>query len=112
MMITTARPFPPRRRFGRYARTPAICALTLLLTIGAAACSAPPAADAPSHTSVTQGDPRFEKTFRHEFADIDGVRMHYVDRRARVRHTHRCVTRTALSNVAQTLQVRPRPVAV
>jgi hypothetical protein len=52
---------------------------TLLLTIGTAACSTPTAGDdVPAYAAVTQDDPRFENTFRHEFADVDGVRMHYV----------------------------------
>jgi pimeloyl-ACP methyl ester carboxylesterase len=46
--------------------------LALLLLI--AACS--PAPD--PHTAATRNDPAFQKTFRHEFADVDGVRMHYV----------------------------------
>ncbi|GAA1945485.1 alpha/beta hydrolase [Amycolatopsis minnesotensis] len=49
----------------------------VLLVIGTAACSAP-TADVPSYAAATQGDPRFGSTFRHEFADVDGVRMHYV----------------------------------
>ncbi|WP_328430067.1 alpha/beta fold hydrolase [Streptomyces sp. NBC_00443] len=76
-MITAPRPLP--RRFLRSARTVATAMLTLLLTIAAAACSAPTADDdVPAHTAATQDDPRFEKTFRHKFADVDGVRMHYV----------------------------------
>ncbi|MEV6072666.1 alpha/beta hydrolase [Nocardia sp. NPDC052001] len=52
-------------------------ALALLLTMAAAACStAPPAV--PSYAAATHDDPRFENTFRHEFTDVDGVRMHYV----------------------------------
>ncbi|MFI9504687.1 alpha/beta fold hydrolase [Nocardia sp. NPDC052566] len=58
--------------------TLATVALTLLLTLSAAACSTPTAADPPPYAAATQGDPQFDKTFRHEFADIDGVRMHYV----------------------------------
>lgn len=75
-MTTAPRPLP--LRIGRYARTTASLALALLLTFAAAACSTPAADEAPSHTSATQNDPRFENTFRHEFADVDGVRMHYV----------------------------------
>ncbi|MCG8922517.1 alpha/beta fold hydrolase [Lentzea sp. CC55] len=48
-------------------------ALLLLLT----ACSAAPD-PASAHAAVTRNDPAFEKTFRHEFADVDGVRLHYV----------------------------------
>ncbi|WP_431971341.1 alpha/beta fold hydrolase [Nocardia sp. bgisy134] len=59
------------------ARTAAV-ALILLLTIVTAACSTPTPGDVPSYAAATQGDPQFDKTFRHEFADIDGVRMHYV----------------------------------
>ncbi|WP_228834967.1 alpha/beta fold hydrolase [Nocardia abscessus] len=55
----------------------ATLALTLLLAIGAAACSATTRDVAP-YTAATQGDPAFENTFRHEFADVDGVGMHYV----------------------------------
>ncbi|WP_433251552.1 alpha/beta fold hydrolase [Streptosporangium sp. CA-135522] len=77
-MITASRPLT--RRFHRSARTVATLTLTLLLAIGGAACSTstPTAGDVASYTVVTRGDPEFENTFRHEFADIDGVRMHYV----------------------------------
>jgi pimeloyl-ACP methyl ester carboxylesterase len=51
-----------------------VLALVLLL---AAACATPPA-DVPEHAAATQHDPAFARTFRHEFADVDGVRMHYV----------------------------------
>ncbi|MFE5889701.1 alpha/beta fold hydrolase [Streptomyces sp. NPDC056462] len=72
-------PRPSSRRVLRSARTAATVVLALLLTIVTAACSTPTADDGvPAHTAATQGDPRFEKTFRHEFADVDGVRMHYV----------------------------------
>lgn len=47
--------------------------LALLLVI--TACSS---AETPSHTTVTENDPVFQQTFRHEFADVDGLRMHYV----------------------------------
>ncbi|MGW5385141.1 alpha/beta fold hydrolase [Nocardia sp. NPDC003963] len=30
------------------------------------------------YAAATHEDPEFEGTFRHEFADIDGVHMHYV----------------------------------
>ncbi|MFD9947300.1 alpha/beta fold hydrolase [Nonomuraea sp. NPDC059023] len=58
--------------------------LAVLLTAGAGACAAPAAgpapasASAPAHTAATRNDPKFTSTFRHEFADVDGVRMHYV----------------------------------
>ncbi|GGM85986.1 epoxide hydrolase [Lentzea pudingi] len=47
--------------------------LALLLVI--TACST---AETPSHSTVTEDDPVFQQTFRHEFADVDGLRMHYV----------------------------------
>ncbi|MFI9596400.1 alpha/beta fold hydrolase [Nonomuraea sp. NPDC052265] len=75
-MITAPRPVPGR--LARSARTVATVALTLLLSLGAAACSTPTAAGPPSYAAATRDDPRFGKTFRHEFADVDGVRMHYV----------------------------------
>ncbi|MFD0657847.1 alpha/beta fold hydrolase [Thermocatellispora tengchongensis] len=74
----------------------ATIALITLLTIGTAACSTPAATATPTATSiatsappstattaapyaaVTRDDPEFAKTFRHEFAEVDGVRMHYV----------------------------------
>ncbi|WP_191297083.1 alpha/beta fold hydrolase [Lentzea cavernae] len=49
-------------------------ALLLMIT----ACSTPPPAETEPHTAITQNDPVFQKTFRHEFADVDGLRMHYV----------------------------------
>ncbi|WP_280233841.1 alpha/beta fold hydrolase [Nocardia cyriacigeorgica] len=67
-----------QRSAHRSARTAATVALTLLLTIGSAACSTPTAENTPPYAAATQGDPRFDGTFRHEFADVDGVRMHYV----------------------------------
>ncbi|GLY47284.1 alpha/beta hydrolase [Lentzea sp. NBRC 102530] len=51
--------------------------LTVALLLLITACSAP-AADVPAHAAVTQHDPAFQRTFRHEFADVDGVKMHYV----------------------------------
>jgi pimeloyl-ACP methyl ester carboxylesterase len=60
------------------ARTVAALTLALLLTAGTAACATTTASDVPRYAAATQGDPEFEQTFRHEFADIDGVRMHYV----------------------------------
>ncbi|MCP2292190.1 alpha/beta fold hydrolase [Nocardia amikacinitolerans] len=59
-------------------RTLVTAVLALLLTIGTAACATPAADNVPAYAAVTQDDPRFTSTFRHEFADVDGVRMHYV----------------------------------
>lgn len=75
--MTTA-PRPSSRRSLRSARTAATVLITVLLAICAAACSTPAADDVPPYAVATQGDPEFESTFRHEFADVDGVRMHYV----------------------------------
>lgn len=75
-MTSASRPLTGR--FHRSARTVVALTLTLLLTIGTAACSAPTAGDVPPYAVATQNDPAFEGTFRHEFADVDGVRMHYV----------------------------------
>jgi hypothetical protein len=75
-MMTATRPLS--RRFLRSARTVATVTLTLLLTMGTAACSTPTAGDVPPYAVATQDDPQFENTFRHGFADVDGVRMHYV----------------------------------
>lgn len=75
-MITAPR--PSTRRALQSARTVATVALALLLTICTAACSTPTAKDVPSYTVATRDDPQFTSTFRHEFADVDGVRMHYV----------------------------------
>lgn len=50
--------------------------LVLVLLLLITACSTVPAI--PPHATVTQNDPAFSKTFRHEFTDVDGVRMHYV----------------------------------
>ncbi|SOD61209.1 hypothetical protein SAMN06297387_10330 [Streptomyces zhaozhouensis] len=79
-MITEPRPLP--RRSLRLARTAATVMLTLLLAVATAACSTPaspstPAAggDVPAHAAATRDDPRFRDTFRHECADVDGVRM-------------------------------------
>ncbi|MGW4766819.1 alpha/beta fold hydrolase [Nocardia sp. NPDC004278] len=68
---------PSSRRFLRSARALAAVASVLLLTMGTAACSTTTPAVAP-YAAATHGDPQFEKAFRHEFADVDGVRMHYV----------------------------------
>nr|WP_042193754.1 alpha/beta hydrolase [Kibdelosporangium sp. MJ126-NF4]CEL20894.1 epoxide hydrolase [Kibdelosporangium sp. MJ126-NF4]CTQ98301.1 epoxide hydrolase [Kibdelosporangium sp. MJ126-NF4] len=59
-------------------RSLATAALALLLTIGTVACSTPAVDDVPPYTVATRDDTRFTSTFRHEFADVDGVRMHYV----------------------------------
>ncbi|WP_227981570.1 alpha/beta fold hydrolase [Nocardia spumae] len=68
-MITAIRPRPTRAM--------AILALAILLTTGTAACSTTTPAVAP-YAGVTHGDAAFENTFRHEFAEVGGVRMHYV----------------------------------
>ncbi|PPS90626.1 alpha/beta fold hydrolase [Streptomyces sp. MH60] len=76
-MITAQRPLPCRAL--RATRARATVVLALLLALATAACSTPtPRQDAPAHAAATQDDPRFEGTFRHEFAEVDGVRMHYV----------------------------------
>ncbi|MFD2414782.1 alpha/beta fold hydrolase [Amycolatopsis pigmentata] len=75
-MITATRPLAGR--FLRSARTVATLALTLLLTIGVAACSTPTTGGVAPYAVATQNDPAFQGTFRHEFADVDGVRVHYV----------------------------------
>ncbi|GAA1107039.1 alpha/beta hydrolase [Streptomyces javensis] len=65
-------------RAPRTARRAATAALALVLTIGGAAACAPQGPDVPSYASATHDDPEFNRTFRHEFATVDGVRMHYV----------------------------------
>ncbi|GAA3470581.1 alpha/beta hydrolase [Nonomuraea roseola] len=75
-MKTTTRPLS--RQFLRSARTVATIMITLLLTMGTAACSTPTASNVAPYAVATQDDPEFKNTFRHEFADVDGVRMHYV----------------------------------
>ncbi|MFE9319874.1 alpha/beta fold hydrolase [Nocardia sp. NPDC052278] len=75
-MITTTQ--QPTHRFLRAACAVATVVLTLLITVGTAACSTPASTDVAPYAVATQGNPQFENTFRHEFADIDGVRMHYV----------------------------------
>ncbi|MBB3733005.1 alpha/beta fold hydrolase [Nonomuraea dietziae] len=75
--MKTATP-PLSRRLLRSARTVATVMLTLLLAMGIAACSTPTATNVAPYAVATQDDPEFKKTFRHEFADVDGVRMHYV----------------------------------
>ncbi|WET77321.1 alpha/beta hydrolase [Amycolatopsis sp. QT-25] len=37
-----------------------------------------PSATAPPYERITRGDAAFSRQFRHEFADVDGVKMHYV----------------------------------
>ncbi|MEV4161909.1 alpha/beta fold hydrolase [Nonomuraea dietziae] len=69
---------PLSRRLLRSARTVATILLALLLTMGTAACSTPTATNVAPYAVATQDDPEFKKTFRHEFADVDGVRLHYV----------------------------------
>ncbi|SHI56548.1 Pimeloyl-ACP methyl ester carboxylesterase [Nocardiopsis flavescens] len=71
-MTTAPRPSP--RRFPRPTRALA----ALLLTVGLAACTTPATDEVPAYATATEGEPEFEGTFRHEFADVDGVRMHYV----------------------------------
>ncbi|MFI1753645.1 alpha/beta fold hydrolase [Streptomyces sp. NPDC020571] len=76
-MITAQRPLPCRAV--RTTRARATVVLALLLAPATAACSRPtPRQDTHAHAAATQDDPRFEGTFRHEFAEVDGVRMHYV----------------------------------
>ncbi|WP_405655718.1 alpha/beta fold hydrolase [Streptomyces sp. RK9] len=79
-MSTAPRPSP--HRFRRTAYTTATVLLALLLTIATAACAPPTTDDAdravPAYAAATHDDPGFQKTFRHKFADVDGVRMHYV----------------------------------
>ncbi|NNH75226.1 alpha/beta fold hydrolase [Nocardia uniformis] len=71
-MTTPARPFP------RITRIAATVTLSALLTIATACSGTTTTADVPAYAVATQSDPQFDNTFRHEFADIDGVRMHYV----------------------------------
>lgn len=75
-MITTTR--PPAPRYLRSARAMVTLALTLTLTNGVSACSAPTADEVAPYAVATQNDTAFQTTFRHEFADANGVRMHYV----------------------------------
>lgn len=73
-----ATPHSPSVRLPRSMRATMTALLALLLTVSIAACGTQPIEEAPTHTAATDGDPEFESTFRHEFADVDGVRMHYV----------------------------------
>lgn len=76
-MIITARSTTGRLR--RYARAVGITAVATVLTLSAAACATEATGEeVPPYAFVTKDDPAFDKTFRHEFADVDGVRMHYV----------------------------------
>lgn len=74
-MPTAAR---PPDRIHPAARTVTALVSTVLLTIGIAACSTPTVDDIPPHAVATHDDPAFRDVFRHGFADVDGVRMHYV----------------------------------
>ena len=49
-----------------------VVALVLLTACGSSTATAPP------YENVTRGDTAFASQFRHEFADVDGVKMHYV----------------------------------
>ncbi|GAA1578974.1 hypothetical protein GCM10009678_72050 [Actinomadura kijaniata] len=75
-MITSTRSLT--RRFLPSARTAAALALALPLTVGTAACSTPPSGNVAPYAVAAQRDPAFQSAFRHGFADVDGVRMHYV----------------------------------
>ncbi|UJW31650.1 alpha/beta hydrolase [Saccharothrix sp. AJ9571] len=50
-------------------------AATLLVLLTACGPAPEPVAD---HETATRGDTEFAERFRHEFADVDGVRLHYV----------------------------------
>ncbi|GAB3209543.1 alpha/beta fold hydrolase [Marinactinospora thermotolerans] len=65
------------RRSSRLTRPLAATALAFALTTGATACAAQ-APEVPAHTTITHDDSEFTGTFQHEFADVEGVRMHYV----------------------------------
>jgi pimeloyl-ACP methyl ester carboxylesterase len=59
----------------------AVAALALTAACTAGDGPAPPEApalDAPAADSATRGDAEFHRQFRHETAEVDGVRMHYV----------------------------------
>lgn len=58
----------------RIPRALGIILLALLLTVSCGTTSTEPV---PGYAAATAGDPEFA-AFRHEFAEIDGVRMHYV----------------------------------
>ncbi|GHA71087.1 hypothetical protein GCM10010330_24830 [Streptomyces tendae] len=68
-MITAQR--PPCRAL-RTTHPVATVVLAFLLILATAACSTPTTRqDVPAHAAATQDDPRFEGTFRHEFAEVD-----------------------------------------
>jgi pimeloyl-ACP methyl ester carboxylesterase len=74
-MITTVR--------SRWSRGTATAVAALALTAACTAGDGPappeaPALDAPAADSATRGDAEFHRLFRHETAEVDGVRMHYV----------------------------------
>jgi pimeloyl-ACP methyl ester carboxylesterase len=58
-----------------------LAALAMALLVGCGTAPGPPvtsAAEATRHDAATRADPGFTSRFRHEFSDVDGVRMHYV----------------------------------
>lgn len=65
-------------------RLSAATALLITLALMLAGCgdrvasSEPAGAIEDTHTAATSDDPEFNRTFSHEFAEVDGVRMHYV----------------------------------
>ncbi|AYF74455.1 alpha/beta fold hydrolase [Nocardia yunnanensis] len=61
----------------RAGRALSIALLAVLIAVGSAACAPSTPAVAP-YAAATHADPAFARSFRHEFAEIDGVRMHYV----------------------------------
>ncbi|WP_330178643.1 alpha/beta hydrolase [Nocardia sp. NBC_01503] len=67
----------PKPGFGRFAHAAVSIVLALLIATGATACT-PTTPDIAPYATATAGNPAFENTFRHEFAEVDGVRMHYV----------------------------------
>lgn len=68
----------------RWARGAAVAMTAIALTLGCAPsggpASSPPAAESGTagFDSATRGDVEFDRLFRHEFADVEGVGMHYV----------------------------------
>jgi alpha/beta hydrolase fold len=81
------------RNRGRWRRRAAVVVAALALTSACATGTGPAPGDLPSrsvaHTatagsaapgfdSATRDDAEFNRQFRHEFADVDGLRMHYV----------------------------------
>lgn len=64
----------------RHDKPSAMTALALAFLLGTAACTtaSSTAPEVAQHAAVTQNDQAFQNTFRHEFADVDNVRMHYV----------------------------------